>query len=62
MTRHIADHPAPEDASLRLKHFLRIEREEQRHPAVQALHVCRPASPAEAQLGPILKVLRERDH
>ncbi|TNC48747.1 hypothetical protein FHG66_13105 [Rubellimicrobium rubrum] len=62
MTRHIADHPAPEDATLRLRHFLRIEREEQRHPAVQALHVRRPASAAETRLGPILKVLREHDH
>jgi hypothetical protein len=62
MTRHIADHPAPEDAALRLKHFLRIEREDTRHPAVQALHLRCPAVPAETQLTPILRMLREREH
>lgn len=62
MTRHIADHPSPENAGLRLKHFLRLAREEGRHPAVRALHVRRPATPAEGRLKPILKLLRERDH
>jgi hypothetical protein len=60
MTRHIADHPAPEDAALRLKHFLRLEREETSHPAVRALHARRPAAPSEGRLKPILSLLRQR--
>ncbi len=60
MTRHIADHPAPENAALRLKHFLRLEREEMRHPAVRALHARRPAAPSEGRLKPILRLLRDR--
>lgn len=58
MTRHIADHPAPEDAGLRLKHFLRLARQEGRHHATRALHVRRPAAPAEGRLKPLLRVLR----
>ena len=58
MTRHIADHPAPEDGGLRLKHFLRLAREELRHPATRTLHVRRPAAPAEGRLRPILRVLK----
>ena len=60
MTRHIADHPEPEDAALRLKHFLRLAREEERHPAMRALHMRRPAAPAEGRLKPVLRVLREQ--
>ncbi|MBP1806403.1 hypothetical protein [Rubellimicrobium aerolatum] len=59
MTRHIADHPSPENAALRLRHFLRLAREEQRHPAVRALHARRPATPAEGRLKPLLRVLRD---
>jgi len=62
MTRHIADHPSPEDAGLRLKHFLRLAREENRHPIARALHARRPATSAESRLKPILKMLRGRDH
>ena len=62
MTRHIADHPAPEDAALRLKHFLRLAREEMRHPAVRTLHIRRPAAPAEGRLKPVLQVLRDQQH
>ncbi len=60
MTRHIADHPEPEDAALRVRHFLRLAREEDRHPALRALHVRRPAAPAEGRLRPLLQVLRDR--
>ncbi|EYD75210.1 hypothetical protein Rumeso_03306 [Rubellimicrobium mesophilum DSM 19309] len=62
MTRHIADHPSPENAGLRLKHFLRLAREEGPHPAIRALHARRPATSAESRLKPLLKMLRERDH
>ncbi|WP_210530099.1 hypothetical protein [Rubellimicrobium arenae] len=61
MTRHIADHPAPENAALRLRHFLRLAREEMPHPAVRTLHMRRPATPAEGRLKPLLKMLRNRD-
>lgn len=61
MTRHIADHPSPENDGLRLRHFLRLAREEDRHPAVKSLHVRRPASPAEGRLQPLLRMLRRRD-
>lgn len=60
MTRHIADHPAPENAALRLRHFLRLEREEMRHPAVRVLHTRRPSPPSEGRLKPILSLLRQR--
>ncbi len=60
MTRHIADHPAPENAALRLRHFLRIAREEMRHPAVRALDAQRQATPAEGRLKPVLRMLRDR--
>ena len=59
MTRHIADHPEPEDATLRHRHFLRLAREEMRHPATRELHIRRPAAPAEGRLKPILRVLRD---
>jgi hypothetical protein len=59
MSRHIADHPSPENAALRLKHFLRLAREEMRHPAVRALHARRPAAPAEGRLQPLLRLLRQ---
>ena len=62
MTRHIADHPSPENAALRLKHFLRLARQEDRHPAVRALHMRRPATSAESRLKPLLRMLRGRDH
>jgi hypothetical protein len=58
MARHLADHPAPEDGALRLARFLRLAREEGRHPAARALHVRRPAAPAEGRLAPFLKMLR----
>lgn len=58
MTRHVADHPSPEDAGLRLKHFLRLARQEARHPAARLLHARRPASPAEGRLRPLLRMLR----
>jgi hypothetical protein len=61
MSRHIADHPSPENAGLRLRHFLRLAREENRHPAVRALHARRPASSAESRLKPLLRMLRQRD-
>ncbi|HVG48402.1 MAG TPA: hypothetical protein VM899_09760 [Rubellimicrobium sp.] len=61
MSRHIADHPSPENAGLRLRHFLRLSREEGRHPAVRALHVRRPATSAESRLKPFLRMLRGRD-
>ena len=51
MSRHIADHPSPEDAGLRLKHFLRLARREMPHPAARALHAKRPAAPAEGRRG-----------
>src|SRR4028119_236048 len=53
MSRHIADHPSPENAGLR--HFLRLSREEGRHPAVRALHMRRPATTAESRITPLLK-------
>ena len=62
MTRHIADHPSPENAALRLWHFLRLARAEGLHPAVRALHVRRPATSAESRLKPLLRMLRGRDH
>ncbi len=58
MTRHIVDHPSPEDAGLRLRHFLRLAREAQGHTAVRALHARRPAAPAEGRLAPLLRMLR----
>ena len=58
MTRHIADHPSPENEGLRLKHFLRLAREEMRHPATRLLHARRPAAPAEGRLKPVLRMLR----
>jgi hypothetical protein len=58
MTRHIADHPAPEDAALRLRHFLRLAREDGRHPTATRLHRQRPAAPAEGRLRPLLQLLR----
>ena len=58
MTRHIADHPSPENEGLRLKHFLRLAREEMRHPVARALHTRRPAAPAEGRLKPLLRMLR----
>lgn len=60
MTRHIADHPAPEDGALRLARFLRLARAEGVHPAVRALHARRPAASAEARLRPLLRMLRRR--
>jgi hypothetical protein len=60
VTRHIADHPAPENAALRLRHFLRLAREEMRHPVARALHARRPAAPAEGRLRPLLRMLRAR--
>jgi hypothetical protein len=36
MTRHIADHPEPENAALRLRHFVRLAREEMPHPPTRA--------------------------
>lgn len=59
MTRHLADHPAPENAGLRMKHFLRIEREEGRHPAIRKLHERRPSPPAEGRLKPVLDMLHD---
>jgi hypothetical protein len=61
MTRHIADHPSPENAALRLKHFLRLARAEGPHPAIRALHARRPATSAESRLKPLLRMLRGRD-
>ena len=58
MTRHIADHPSPENEGLRLKHFLRLAREEMRHPVARALHARRPAASAEGRLKPLLRMLR----
>jgi hypothetical protein len=58
MSRHIADHPSPENAALRLKHFLRLARQEERHPATRILHARRPAAPAEGRLKPLLRMLR----
>ena len=58
MSRHIADHPSPENAALRLRHFLRLAREEMPHPAVRELHARRPAAPAEGRLRPLLSLLR----
>lgn len=58
MTRHIADHPSPENEGLRLKHFLRLARDEARHPTARLLHARRPAAPAEGRLGPVLRMLR----
>ena len=60
MTRHIADHPSPENEGLRLKHFLRLAREELRHPAARLLHARRPAATAEGRLRPLLRMLRRR--
>lgn len=59
MTRHIVDHPAPENPGLRLTHFLRLAREGMRHPASRALHARRPAAPAEGRLKPLLRLLRQ---
>ncbi|TNC72437.1 hypothetical protein [Rubellimicrobium roseum] len=61
-TRHIVDHPAPENAGLRLRHFLRLAREDGRHPAAQALDRRRREVPAEETLQPVLRMLRDRDH
>ena len=58
--RHLADHPAPEDAALRLRHFLRLARAERPHPAPRALHRRRPSPPAEGRLTPVLRILRGR--
>ena len=58
MSRHLADHPSPEDSALRLRHFLRLAREEMRHPATRMLHMQRPAAPAEGRLKPVLRLLR----
>jgi hypothetical protein len=58
MTRHIADHPSPEDSGLRLRHFLRLARQAQPHPAVRVLHVRRPAATAEGRLKPLLRMLK----
>ena len=60
MARHLADHPAPEDGSLRLARFLRLAREEGRHPAIRLLHARRPAASAEGRLAPMLRMLRRR--
>lgn len=62
MTRHIADHPEPENAELRLRHFLRLAREEGRHPAAEALDRRRRETPAEDGLKPVLRMLRDRQH
>lgn len=56
--RHLADHPSPEDAPLRLRHFLRLERERLPHPIARALHARRPSPPAETRLKPVLRILR----
>ncbi|NAZ37335.1 hypothetical protein [Rubellimicrobium sp. CFH 75288] len=58
--RHPIDHPGPENAALRLRHFLRLEREGVRHPATRTLHARRPAAPAEGRLAPLLRLLRGR--
>lgn len=58
MTRHIVDHPSPEDEGLRLQHFLRLAHEETRHPVARLLHARRPAAPAEGRLKPLLRMLR----
>jgi hypothetical protein len=38
MDRHVTDKPRNRTQSLRLREFLRLDREETRHPAYEALH------------------------
>ncbi len=64
MSRHLADRPRLEDAGARLARFLRLDRAGAPHggphPAARALHVRRPALPAEGRLRPFLRILRGR--
>lgn len=62
MSRHLADRPRIDGAAARLARFLRLDRLEQRHPAVRALHARRPALPAEGRLRPFLRILRDRSN
>ncbi len=60
MSRHLADRPRLDGAAARLARFLRLERTGGPHPAARALHVRRPALPAEGRLKPFLRILRGR--
>lgn len=59
-SRHLADHPREEPNGSRLRRFLSIDRAQERHPAVRALHARGPAPPAEGGLAPFLRILRGR--
>jgi hypothetical protein len=61
MTRHIIDREALRDSGLRLRQFLRIDRESGRHPAVVRLHATRRhAEDAGARLVQFLRIERGR--
>jgi len=65
MTRHIIDRETLRDTGLRLREFLRIDRESGeggRHPAVVRLHSQRPhAENAATRLAQYLRIARGRD-
>jgi hypothetical protein len=61
MTRHIIDRESLRDSGLRLREFLRIDREAGRHPAVVRLHATqRHAEDAGARLAHYLRIERGR--
>lgn len=60
MTRHIIDKSSLRDATLRLREFLRIDREAGLHPAVRALHVRVQDDRANARMAHYLRI--ERGH
>jgi hypothetical protein len=61
MTRHIIDREALRDSGLRLRQFLRIDRESGLHPAVVRLHATqRHAEDKGARLAHYLRIERGR--
>lgn len=61
MTRHIIDRDTLRDTGLRLREFLRIDRESGRHPAAVKLHATRRHAEDEGQrLRHFLRIERGR--
>ena len=62
MTRHIIDRDTLRDTGLRLKQFLRIDREQGLHPAVVRLHATRARAEDDGQrLAQYLRIERGRN-
>jgi hypothetical protein len=57
-TRHLADRARESGDADSLYHFLRIDRAQEVHPAIRALHARSAPSAAEGGLAPFLHILR----